>query len=312
MVMCTYNGERYLREQLDSIVNQTYPIYELLVQDDISTDSTMAILEQYAAKYPFIRYTRNTKNLGVAANFKSIFYQAKGDYIAIADQDDIWMLDKIQCMVDNIGDNLLISSCSYLLTKHNHLDINTISHQIPLNEYLELRYVALQSTMSGHDIMLSKQLLSYISPVIWKNYWYDFCLAITSIGLGKAAYINKYLTLWRRHELAYTYSNETHKDSSMSTIIYALKLSLSHKKRCLLGQFYKPLLSSLQGNEIAYRFAYKITKGSIFRVCLYTFMHRASFVDSNLGYVRSCLRSLLIPVLVYRNIENWNGMYIND
>ena len=53
VVLCTYNGEKYIREQLESIVSQTYPIHELLIQDDCSTDATPLIIEEYKEKYPF-------------------------------------------------------------------------------------------------------------------------------------------------------------------------------------------------------------------------------------------------------------------
>lgn len=58
VVMCTYNGEKYLRQQLDSILAQTYPIQELIVQDDCSTDTTLAILQEYEAKVPFMKSLR--------------------------------------------------------------------------------------------------------------------------------------------------------------------------------------------------------------------------------------------------------------
>ena len=92
VVMCTYNGEKYLREQMDSILAQTYPIHEIIVCDDYSTDGTMNILQEYATKFPFIKVHRNTRNKGCNQNFHDIFYQVskKVDYIAISDQDDIW------------------------------------------------------------------------------------------------------------------------------------------------------------------------------------------------------------------------------
>ena len=58
VVMCTYNGEKYLREQMDSILAQTYPIHEIIVCDDCSTDGTMNILQEYATKFPFIKVHR--------------------------------------------------------------------------------------------------------------------------------------------------------------------------------------------------------------------------------------------------------------
>lgn len=104
VVMCTYNGEKYLREQMDSILAQTYPIHEIIVCDDCSTDGTMNILQEYATKFPFIKVHRNTRNKGCNQNFHDIFYQVskKVDYIAISDQDDIWFPEKIGKLVQLI------------------------------------------------------------------------------------------------------------------------------------------------------------------------------------------------------------------
>ena len=111
VVMCTYNGEKYLRQQLDSILAQTYPIQELIVQDDCSTDTTLAILQEYEAKVPFMKVIENTHNLGFNLNFKTACMRATADLIAISDQDDVWMPEKIQKQVQAIGDyNLCFSA----------------------------------------------------------------------------------------------------------------------------------------------------------------------------------------------------------
>ena len=94
VVMCTYNGERYLREQLDSIIGQTYPIHRLIVQDDRSTDGTVAIVREYAARYPFISLYVNGRNLGYNLNFKSAVMRATAD---------VWFADKIARQVEAIG-----------------------------------------------------------------------------------------------------------------------------------------------------------------------------------------------------------------
>lgn len=107
VVLCTYNGAKYLREQLESVVNQTYPLHELLIQDDGSTDGTTGIAAEYAAKYPFVRCLQNDGKHGLNPNFFSAMRKATGDYIAICDQDDIWELDKIEKQVAAIGDHLM-------------------------------------------------------------------------------------------------------------------------------------------------------------------------------------------------------------
>ena len=93
--MGTYNGEKFIREQLDSILAQTYPIKEIIIQDDGSTDGTIAICEEYAEKYPNIHFSCNEHNLGFNLNFKCAAMKATGDYVAISDQDDVWFPEKI-------------------------------------------------------------------------------------------------------------------------------------------------------------------------------------------------------------------------
>ena len=96
IVMCTYNGESFIREQLDSIMAQTYPVEEIIIQDDCSTDGTFEVVSEYASRYPHIRPIRNKTRKGVNGNFFDALGKASGDYIAIADQDDIWEPYKIE------------------------------------------------------------------------------------------------------------------------------------------------------------------------------------------------------------------------
>lgn len=107
LCMCTYNGEQYIREQLDSIVNQTKLPNEIIVFDDASTDNTVAILNEYKAAYPQIYWDIrvNEQNAGWRVNFKNCLEQATGDVIFLADQDDIWMRDKLAVMTRTLLQN---------------------------------------------------------------------------------------------------------------------------------------------------------------------------------------------------------------
>ena len=96
VAMCTYNGARYLSEQLDSIRRQSLPPDELIVTDDGSTDDTGAIIQDFAATAPFaVRFIVNERNLGPAANFEKAIRLCRGDWIALCDQDDAWYPDKL-------------------------------------------------------------------------------------------------------------------------------------------------------------------------------------------------------------------------
>lgn len=97
VAMCTYNGAKYLTEQLQSLATQQRLPDELVICDDGSTDGTIAILEQFAANPPFpVRLFRNPVNLGFSRNFAQAITLCYGDVIALADQDDAWYPEKLQ------------------------------------------------------------------------------------------------------------------------------------------------------------------------------------------------------------------------
>ncbi|MEK7198913.1 MAG: glycosyltransferase, partial [Bacteroidota bacterium] len=112
VVMATYNGERFLSEQLESILSQSYPNIEMIVVDDGSVDSTVALVESYIKRYPAIRLYVNEENLGYIKNFEKGMLLANGEYIALSDQDDIWRKDKLALLMERIGTHEIIYSNS--------------------------------------------------------------------------------------------------------------------------------------------------------------------------------------------------------
>lgn len=101
VALCTYNGETYIREQLESILNQTMPVDEIVVCDDGSSDNTLSIIESLRkGTNADIRIHRNETNLGVCANFQKAVNLCKGDIIFLSDQDDVWHNDKVETIVN--------------------------------------------------------------------------------------------------------------------------------------------------------------------------------------------------------------------
>ena len=95
--MCTYNGSRFLRAQLESIRTQTRPPDELVICDDDSSDDTVGIIEQFRSSAPFpVRLEINTENLGSTKNFEKAISLCQGTLIALADQDDVWLPQKLE------------------------------------------------------------------------------------------------------------------------------------------------------------------------------------------------------------------------
>ena len=113
VVMATYNGEKFLRLQIESILNQSYSNLEVIVVDDCSTDSTMEILHEYASQDLRIKIFPAEKNFGLVANFERGIKLAKGEFIALSDQDDIFDDNKIEvlrsALIASNGCDLVVS-----------------------------------------------------------------------------------------------------------------------------------------------------------------------------------------------------------
>ncbi len=100
VALCTYNGEKYISEQLDSIINQTKAVDEIIICDDGSTDGTLNILSEYQELHSVIRLFENSTNIGVVKNFEKAISLCSGDFIFLSDQDDIWQSNKVETMVN--------------------------------------------------------------------------------------------------------------------------------------------------------------------------------------------------------------------
>ena len=105
ILLASYNGEKYISEQLDSIINQTYKNWELIIRDDGSKDETVTILNKYEKKDERIKVLRDDKgNLGFLKNFEELLYNAKEEFVLFSDQDDFWLKNKLEKFVEKIRD----------------------------------------------------------------------------------------------------------------------------------------------------------------------------------------------------------------
>ena len=117
----TYNSAKFLRECLDSIVNQTYPNKEIIISDNASTDETEKIVKEFVKKYK-VKYYRNKKNIGAEANFTRCIELAIGEFIAIFHSDDFYKPDMIQKEVQAFQDNPLVGAVFTLSDCVNNFD----------------------------------------------------------------------------------------------------------------------------------------------------------------------------------------------
>lgn len=200
VVMATYNGGRYLGEQLDSLIAQSYPIYELIVQDDGSSDNTMEILERYKGLCEQMKVYRNTSGRhGVNGNFFSAMARATGDYIAICDQDDLWECNKLRLEAEAIGDKMMCTGFSVPFSTDGFpvkADMRVPNLHLIRNTYL--------SQIPGHTMLFRRELLDYLKDGAQMTLYYDWQLACVASAMESIVFVNKTLVHFRRHAGAAT------------------------------------------------------------------------------------------------------------
>lgn len=173
VAMATYNGELYIRKQLDSILNQSLHVDEIIICDDGSKDDTVKILQSYQRKYPEIKLYENAENLGYKKNFKKALSLCRGDYIFLCDQDDMWHRDKVQTMLKMMQSHpnilSLASSFTFIDKNGKEIPVDPIPGRSNNNLYLkpvkadDLVEVSLDEYMAhnyfqGCSLVLTKSL----------------------------------------------------------------------------------------------------------------------------------------------------------
>ncbi|WP_295664899.1 glycosyltransferase family 2 protein [uncultured Mucilaginibacter sp.] len=198
VVMATYNGSRFLREQLDSIVNQTYPNLEIIVVDDCSTDDTVAILNAYAAKYANIKVYVNEVNLGYVKNFEKGLLLSTANYISPCDQDDIWLPNKTEFLMAKLAGNAIVYCNSAIINEAGELTGKKLSDTKYLQTYDDCLQYTIGNTAAGHAMILTRKTMLDSMPLptmIPHDYWLGFVATFES----QLLFVDEPLVWYRQH-----------------------------------------------------------------------------------------------------------------
>ncbi|RYZ19241.1 MAG: glycosyltransferase family 2 protein [Chitinophagaceae bacterium] len=226
VVLCTYNGAAFLRAQLDSIRQQTYPLYEVLAFDDGSTDDTLVLLDEYAAQWPVLKVHRNPVNLGFNRNFEQALRAATGDVLAISDQDDIWMPEKVAKMMAVWKPECPVIYCDSMRFKGEPPAVPAKSHINVFFEGNDARRLLFANTVSGHAMMLRRPFLDKVLPFP-EGIFYDWWTAFVAADNGGVCLLDEPLVLHRIHGA----NASGHEESSRTDVIlYLHKDVIRHMK----------------------------------------------------------------------------------
>lgn len=229
VAMCTYNGEKYLKTQLDSILKQTYSPIELIIVDDNSRDGTRDLLIPYQKKHNNIHVYFNETNLGYNKNFEKAISYCKGEFISISDQDDIWLPDKIEKLANAIGENwVIVSDSLYIDSDDRLLDKTLLDNFSFQNTY---KSILLENFVTGHTSLLSRKILEYIFPIPAKGF-YDWWIGFIAIYHNKLVYLDQKLTYYRIHSnsvIQQALADKVKKINPRGTLSTQLRIFLSYK-----------------------------------------------------------------------------------
>lgn len=226
IALASYNGEKYLAQQLESIIRQDYKNLEIVISDDNSTDRTVEIIESFAVRDPRIRFLPNDGHRGYVKNFMRAFHACHGTLISPSDQDDIWAPDKTRRLVESLGDANLVYCDSRLVDdKNSPLGMN-FSDTTEMLTGNDSRSLLLCTSICGHAMMFRSELLKHVGSL--ENVAYiDWLLSFLAMEHGRVYYLNEVLVNWRQHENSTTFhvrdKKKPLKSKTLETDIQMLK-----------------------------------------------------------------------------------------
>lgn len=264
ILLSTYNGEKYIKQQLNSILNQTYQNISILVRDDGSTDNTVKILNTYKNKGLIDFYIG--ENLGVSGSFFDLIKNApESDYYSFADQDDVWILDKINIAVGFLNKE---SEHEYLVygSQINVVDDNlNFLHKGKKIKKLSFSNSLIENVMGGLTMVFNKKTLKRLQKIKYSKdiFLHDWYLFILGNCFGKIIYDETCTVFYRQHEN----NSIGASDSPISEIKRRVKFFKSFSKNDIIYKnsknFYKNFKSEIPKKEKLYLKNFLACKHSI-------------------------------------------------
>ena len=227
MALCTYNGEKYLPELLESVLCQSVVPNEVVIVDDCSSDGTVRILKEYASQYPVIKLSLQEKNSGPISSFEKAIQLTSSPYIFLADQDDIWHRNKIE--------NMLSQSFGYSQEKPFLLysDLEVINEEGKLIHSSFWKMAALKpevttfkSMLFGNPVtgcasMINSKMRELLVSIPQGIMMHDHWIALIAYGFGQAAFMPEPLVRYRVHSTSVT-------DKKQSNAWWKIKTQFFH------------------------------------------------------------------------------------
>ena len=213
IIMAVYNGQEYIREQLESLKDQTYTEWRLVIRDDRSSDKTAEIVKKFSDEVEqVVIFKVNEKPSGSAKNnFALLINDAKeSDYVMFCDQDDIWKKDKIEITFNKMKQAeerygrdfpLLVHGDVEVIDENGNINADSMFEMSHINADSKLPQILIQNHVTGCTMMCNKKLIAGISEYASSEYiiMHDYLAALYASVFGKIEVIKKPLLSYRQH-----------------------------------------------------------------------------------------------------------------
>lgn len=283
VAIATYNGEKYIEKQLNSIINQSLLVDEIIIVDDNSNDHTTDIIKSFKAKNNKIKLIKNTINLGHIPSFKLAIQSCKYDFVLLCDQDDIWNFEKVEISYKEIikfsDTNKPIIIFSDLLVIDNFDRIIFKSfwdyHNFKISD-LTFKKALFFNVVTGCTIMMNKfmkdQILLMPENILMHDHW----IYMIALSLGNFFYIDKPLVKYRSHNNTVTTKNRISMLQKISNILnsnYRKNYLIENINQAILfKKIYQDQLNEKNINELNYFI--NIKNKPFFQKKLYVFFNK--------------------------------------
>ena len=238
IIMAVYNGQEYIREQLESLKDQTYTEWRLVIRDDRSSDKTAEIVKKFSDEVEQeVIFKVNEKPSGSAKNnFALLINDAKeSDYVMFCDQDDIWKKDKIEITFNKMKQveerygrdfPLLVHGDVEVIDENGNINADSMFEMSHINADSKLPQILIQNHVTGCTMMCNKKLIAGISEYASSEYiiMHDYLAALYASVFGKIEVIKKPLLSYRQH------SGNSVGDKNNNNPVYLLKRLANGRK----------------------------------------------------------------------------------
>ncbi len=204
VAMATYNGEKHLNEQIDSILNQTLKVDEIIITDDNSSDKTVDILAKYARENSQIKFFVNEERLGFKKNFEKAISLCSGDFIALSDQDDIWLPNHIEWLSNNLGTKSLAVGNAELINEDGSKKNISLSETEQFQYFSENSMDILEHILfcvnpfQGASMFFTKKFAEKLLPIPENVAFHDTWFAVNALCQNGISYTFEPITLYRQ------------------------------------------------------------------------------------------------------------------